>query len=273
MKVFSATKQPSFLLNHPQEDFFLISNKYPIYAVADGVTLNIESGEHYPKKSGAFEVAKIFCQAAVAKAEKRYENFEAKNLKEVFVAGNRAVAEFNKLHGRTKDTVNYYDFDFFSATAALVLIKNKKVFWFSLCDSSVSLFNSKGERKFVSPGGWDYFPKNWIEEKNDKEKIIARHKDYRNAIDGNGKLNGYGVVDGEDRALAYLNFGSTEISQGELLFLYTDGFANYFDKEFVKLFKEWPEDLRDKLNTIVFEKSKTDFKKYGSEKTLIAISL
>jgi len=273
MKVFFTTKQHYFLKNHPQEDFFLLSKKYPIFAVADGVTLNLSSKD-YPAESGAFEVAKIFCQTVVLEAEKRYENFKEKDLKEIFELGNTAVWKYNVSQGRTQKTINYYNKDLFSATASFAVIKNKKVFWFSLCDSSVSVFNNKGKEVFTSPDGWAHFPKNWKNGANEREKIVEMHKDYRNAVDSAGKLLGYGVIDGEESAELYLTSGTLKIKQGDLFFLYTDGFENYFKlKKFIDIFKQWPSALAFELSTLVADRSKKYPKKYSEEKTLIAVSI
>ncbi len=274
MKTFFTTKQHYSLFNHPQEDFLLFSNKYPIFAVADGVTLNASKGKKYPEQSGAFEVAKIFCQTVVAEAEQRYQTFKEKDLKEIFELGSSAVRQYNISQGRTKKTINYFDIDLFSATSSFGLVKNKKVYWFSLCDSGVKLFSKNGKGKFSSPSGWEHFPKKWKEGKNDKRKLIERHRDYRNAVGSDGKLTGYGVVDGENSAELYLCAGTLKVKQGELLFLYTDGFENYFKlKEFKGIFKTWPNDLAFRLGEVVAKKSKQNISKYGNEKTLIAVSV
>jgi len=274
MKIFSKVKLHESLRGHPQEDFLFLSKKYPIFVVADGVTLNIKEGEEYPRKSGAFKAAKIFCETVITEAEKRYENFKKSDLPEIFEAGNRAVRDYNISCDRSENTINYYDIDLFSATASFVLIKDSKVFWFSLCDSYMAVYGKSGKQKFVSPDGWLYFPKNWEEGANTKEKIVIRHRDYRNAIDRGGRPSGYGVVSGQERARNYLNRGALDVGEGDLVFLYTDGFENYFEtKEFIELFRAWPENLGKKIDEIISKKSKEDLKKFGAEKTLIAIAI
>lgn len=273
MKVFFTTKQHYSLNNRPQEDYLALSSEFPIFAVADGVTLNLAKGKKYPEQSGAFEAAKIFCQTVIAEAEKRYPAFKERDLREIFEAGNVAVRQYNISQGRTRKTINYFDIDLFSATASFALIKNRKAYWFSLCDSGVMLFNKKGKEIFSDPDGWIHFPKNWKEGAYDREKIIERHRDYRNAVSPGGKLIGYGVVDGEDYAELYLNSGALKLKAGDLLFLHTDGFQGYFNlKEFIRLFKEWPNDLAFKISEIVSKKSKQNIRKYGKEKTLVVAS-
>jgi hypothetical protein len=60
MNLFSLTKPNSFLPSRPQEDYLLVSQKYPIYVVADGVSLNMDEKVPYPADSGAGELAKLF---------------------------------------------------------------------------------------------------------------------------------------------------------------------------------------------------------------------
>jgi serine/threonine protein phosphatase PrpC len=154
------------------------------------------------------------------------------------------------------------------------LIKNKKAYWWSLCDSGVALFNGRGKKTFFSPDGWVNFPKDWKEKKGEKKKIIARHRDYRNAVGEKGELTGYGVVDGEETAKLYLNIGTLDISAGDFILLYTDGFENYLNlKEFIELFVKWPENLENQFENVISEKSKESPKKYGREKTIIAVSI
>lgn len=52
-----------------REDYFIQSKKFPIFAVADGVTLVVKPGRLYPNPSGAGEVAKILCKSAVKNSE------------------------------------------------------------------------------------------------------------------------------------------------------------------------------------------------------------
>lgn len=277
MKIFSVIKPSLFKNSRPQEDYFIVSKKHPIFVVADGVSLKFDEDSSYPKNSGAAEVAKIFCEVVMLQAGKRYDNFKQSDLMEIFNLANKAVAEYNISQGLTKDAINYWDVDLFSATTSFVLIKDNKAYWWSLCDSGVAWFNDNAKKSFFSPPGWDIFKKNLPDNWKDmtkKEKTVMQHHTYRNAVNEKGELTGYGVADGEDDAKLYLNAGVLNINAGNLVFLYTDGFENYFSvKEFINLFKLWPEDIGAQLENIIEEKSKAELPKYGQEKTLIAISI
>jgi len=272
MEIFSTFIPSVFNDLHPKEDYFVISKKYPIFAIADGVSLMVNEGEEYPKISGAGEVARIFCKTVIFEAEKRFDNFSERDLKEIFGVGNEAVKDYNVSQGRIEDTINYWDVDLFSATMALVVLKDNRIYWMSLCDCGVVVFNN-GKNIFQSPNGWENFPKDWKEGKSDKEKVIERHRDYRNAVK-DGKLVGYGAVNGQENAIYYLNTGVLNVKEGNKVLLYTDGFENYINlKEFIDIFNVWPKNIEEIIKNLVNDKGREDLSKYGREKSLIAVSI
>lgn len=273
MKVFSTIKRSFLLPDRPQEDYLFISKKYPIFVVADGVTLRPKKSKKYPNPSGAAKAAEIFCKTVISEAEKKYNRFEEQDLMNVVEAGNKAVADYNISEGRTKETINYLDFDLFSATTAFLLIKGKKAYWWSLCDSGVVILNKFGEWIFsspsLSPTKGKFLPKGWNKMKPDKRAIIMHG--YRNKLRKNGELLGYGVVDGEKEALNYLNFGVIDLNSGDLAIVYTDGFEHYLKLDkFNKIFIEWPQDLEQKLEVLMDKEIKNSRTKYGLERSLIA---
>lgn len=275
MKTFCFLGQ-SIWHNHPQEDFFCCSSELPIFCVADGVTLCVDKGGDYPKESGAGQAAKLFCQAAVSAGERLYSKFSKNDILETFLVANDAVRQYNLSCGLRKETINFWDKDFFSVTTAFGLVKNNKIYWWSLCDSGLALFDSKGGRRFSSPDGWHFFkkniPQNW-DQLSKKNQTIILHRDFRNTLNPKLGLQGYGVADGEECAKYYLNTGVLPANPGDKFFIYTDGFENYFRlEEFIEMFLKWPDDLQSELAEFVSLKAKEDPKKFGAEKTLIAVS-
>ena len=262
---------------HPREDFHKISKKCPVFVVSDGVTLELNKKGNYPKISGAGKIAKIFCETIIKEAEKKYCDFTVPDLKKIFSEANSKVAEYNKLNGRTEGKINYMDFDFFSATGSYVVIKNKIVYWASMCDSSVFHFKKDGETAFKSPECWNILRKNlpadWLKIPKDERKIIIR-KTYRNSVDKNGKLIGYGVITGEKESERYLKIGKFAVEDGDVVIVLTDGFENYIKMEsFVKLFLYWPKDIKSKFKKITKQKSIEDPNNFGRERTIIAIKI
>lgn len=216
--------------SYPQEDFYAISEKYPIFAVADGVTLiqYIKDNKEYPNPSPAGDVARIFCEEIVKAAESRYESFEESDIKEIFRIANNAVGEYNRERG-----------NLYSATAALVIIKNNKAYWCSICDSYVMHFDKNGNVKFKSP-----------------------------------ECHPYVVINGEEKTNELLNHGNFEVKEGDLVALFTDGFENYFKiPEFISLFQKWLIDLEFQLKQFTAQKSKENPSQFGRERTLIVISI
>lgn len=260
---------------HPQEDYLLVSKRYPIFAVADGITLELDKAGNYQNPSPAGELAKFVCESAVYAAEKIYDEFDEKKLVSVFKETNNAARLFNEKHGRTKDMVNYWDFDFFATTFVFALIKNDKIFWFNLCDSGIALFDFEGKKKFISPDCWPvmtkHLPENWKEiAPNERKKIIRRV--YRNGLGKNGELIGYGVITGDPIAERYINWGILDVVPRDIFFLFTDGFEEYISlPDFVGIFQRWPYVLESQVKKFTAEKTKENCEKWGHERSLIAI--
>lgn len=262
---------------HPQEDFLLKSEKYPIFVVADGVTLELDKDKNYPNPSGAGEAARIFCETIVSEAEKLYEGFIEENILEIFRKGNEAVGEWNVKNGRTKETINYRDFDLFAITTAFALIKENKVSWFSLCDSFFLILDKDGLIKFISPEPWELMiknrPEDWKDIDPDERKKITR-KDFRNGVNSKGEPIGYGVVTGEKNAELYLNKGVVEIEQGNIIAILTDGFEDYIElSEFISVLKDWPTDIEKRIHDLGRIKIKNDPNSFGHERSLIVVSI
>lgn len=260
---------------HAQEDFLAVSKKYPIFAVADGVTLETGPDGVYPKVSGAGSAAEIFCKTIVKEIEKIYKNFGAADLKKVFAKANAAVGKYNRSRGRFKDKLNYGDFDLFAATAAFAVIKEGMVYWASICDSAVVHFSKDGQLKFKSKDDWNVIrenlPPDWLKIPSSERKKIIR-KTYRNGVSPDGRLIGYGVVTGEKAAERYLNTGKFAVAAGEVVMIFSDGFENYLKLgEFTKLFLNWPRGLKSKLKKITRHKAVDDPSSFGRERALIAI--
>lgn len=271
--------------NDFKEDYLLESNNHPIFTVGDGVTLSISPGQKYPLPSGAGEVAKIFCKESISQAEKNYSSFGKGDILKIFKKANTVVGEYNKKQGRIKKRINYWDVDYFSATGAFALVKEDKFYWGSICDSQIAHFDKSGKLKFISDDGWSYFnehkPENWGKMEI-KEKTVYMHKIMRNNVNKN-KLTGYGVINGENNALKYVNSGSLDIHTGDFFLVFTDGFAPYMkEKFFIDLFRKWPNNFKKELETKINEfikknepKNKKELYKflynYSSERSLIAI--
>lgn len=271
---------------HLKEDYYLQSKKFPIFAMADGILLAIKPGSPYPVPSGAGEVAEMFCRSAVKYSEKIYYDFHKSNIADVFSISNAETEKYNKKRGRTKKTVNYFDTDYFGATAAFVLVKNSELFWGAVGDTKILLVNRNGKVKVASSDQVEPIERlaaKKFPHPKPQEKKIFQQRYYRNKIGKNGKLIGYGVIDGEPEALQYIESGRIKVKKGDRLFIFTDGFTPYFKlSEFKKLFHKWPAILERKVTSFVqeyiagnlprnAEKQYRFLYKYASEKSLFAV--
>lgn len=302
MKIIKIYQSPSARLKHMvaekrgwrissgferlREDYFVQSKKFPIFTVADGVTLVINSGEVYPSPSGAGEVARIFCKSAIKQSEKLLAHFQTKNISDIFAKANARVENYNHKRKRTKKTINYFDVDYFCATAAFALVNNSELFWGAIGDSRVTLKDKNGKTKFSSHDRVTPIEKLTaakFKHPKPQEKKYFQQKNFRNKLGTNGKLTGYGVISGEKEALPYVEYGKAKIQKGDQLFIYTDGFTSYLKlRNFKELFLKWPANLEKKISTFIQTytadnlplKPEGQYRflyKYASEKSLFAV--
>ncbi len=268
-----------FTPNHkgqPREDYHLASEKYSIFVVADGVTLKRDKDGNYPSESGAGVAAKIFCETVMHEAEKIYDIFTEKDLKELFSKGNSAVGEYNRSQGRIKENIDYREFDFFAVTASFLLIKEEIGYWWSIHDSGISFCDSSVNELFRSPELWSVKEKELIrpQDMTETEWNKFKKRTYRNKVGIDGDLIGYGVATGEIEAENYLNIGSMELKDRYLVFLFTDGFVNYISLDgFKSMFTDWGTDLEQKVVSFSEMKIEEDCALYGQERSIIAVRL
>jgi len=255
---------------YPQEDYAVIDDQYPIFAVADGVTLDIAAGESYPEDSGAAQVARIFCETAISSGRTLYNRLDKDYLRTIFRTANTAVGVYNDSKDRRKETLDYGHFDLFSTTAAFAAIQDDTLHWFSLCDSYVFILNA-GSVRMASPDPWKQMHEVWkkLKELGPLERKTVIRRDYRNGIE---KYSGYGVATGEIESEPYLEEGTFKLRQGDVVVLCTDGFEPYFRlPEFISLLTRWPRSIQKDVRTFSKQMGKDVPEKFGTERTLLAI--
>ena len=255
---------------HPQEDYAIIDDQYPIFVVADGVTLDAAAGESYHKDSGAAQAARAFCESALIAGRASYDKLDKDGLRTIFHIANAAVGAYNNSRGRNKNTSDYGSFDLFSATAAFAAIQDDTLHWFSLCDSYVFVLNA-GSVRMASPDPWKQMHEVWkkLKKLDQLERKTIIRRDYRNGI---GKYSGYGVATGEVESELYLEEGTFKLRRGDVVVLCTDGFEPYFRlPEFISLLTRWPRSIQKDVRTFSKQMGKDVPEKFGAERTLLAI--
>ena len=225
---------------HPQEDYLIASDVPPIFVVSDGVTLNVkklaEDNMQYPNPSPAGEVAKIFCETVIESASEKYDEFDAKKIISVFKEANGVVYKYNQQVGRSEISGN--STRLYAATGSFVIIRNNKAYWASICDAFVAHFDKDMNVKFMSTG----------------------------------LCSPYAVINGEERMAEHVEWGVLDMAAGDRIFVFTDGFEHYVkNSDFLNLFKNWDNGLREQIATYSKEMNLKDPGKYGHERSLIAI--
>jgi len=272
----------------PAEDTFLIDDK--IFCVADGVMRDPISPKDftgksieeilkkYPNPSGAKLAADVFCKNFI-KSLRTEKIKNTKNVKKAFIQGNKAIAQLNKNYIKK---VDYLANDYFGCVISGGVIKNKKLYWGAICDCGIRVYDKSGKIKFKTPNWmktFETYENKYIRKKNFDWSLPQYRKlirsEYRNNIKKifNNKLISFGVLTGEKEAEYFMEFGKVDLTKGDLIVFYTDGFENtvkhskFFDVIYnpsegitKKRFLPFTQDLAQK-NTA----------KFGKERTLIAV--
>ncbi len=274
MKYFASTYTDFIKFDKkPNEDFYLASSKYLIFAVADGVTqAHFPSGK-YAFPAGAQAASKIFCHALLEFLEKKLSQKKIslqKLIRGSFNLANKRIKELNKREGITQKMDNLI-YDYFDTVGVVGFIKNNYLYYGYVGDCSLKIFNKENKLKFETEDKvalarerakkkykkWDQFSKN--------QKTIIMHKEYRNTL----LRQGYGSFTGEKGVEKYYKIGREKLENKDLIVFHSDGFSEYFQfLEFIKILRK-----QDKsgLDDFTFKKAKQNPTKFGTDRTLISI--
>ncbi|MEK7562512.1 MAG: PP2C family serine/threonine-protein phosphatase [Patescibacteria group bacterium] len=250
----------------PNEDFYLLSKKFSIFAVADGVTQSHYSNGDCVFPEGAKEAAEIFCRATVEYLE---ENLD---LKSAFNFANEKIKELNEKYGIDKK-MDYVIYDWFDAVGAAGFILENKLFYGYVGDCGLIIFDSNNKKKFqtkdaVAPAVKKFREtyKNWKKfSKNQRTELM--HKDFRN----NPNKKGYGSFTGEKSVENYYKFGAKDLAKDDLIVFYTDGTAKLLkDKNFIEILRK---KNKKNLDKFILKKAEENEQAYGCDRTFIAVKI
>ena len=225
---------------HPQEDYLIASDTPPVFVVSDGVTLNfkklVEDNKEYPNPSPAGKVARIFCESVIENAGREYDSLNKEKVKEIFKAANSAVSKYNNEVGKSDISGNITGF--YAATGSFVIIKDNKAYWTSICDAFFAHFDKDMNSKFIS----------------------------------SGVCTPYAVINGQEEMAEHLEQGVFDLEEGDRIFVFTDGFEHYAkNPDFTDLFKDWSDDLKERIAEFSKKMNLEDPEKYGHERSLITV--
>ncbi|MEK7195213.1 MAG: hypothetical protein AAB655_00795, partial [Patescibacteria group bacterium] len=258
---------PEERLRLPQEDAWAIDEKNLAFAVADGVHLlpgiEYHRGKEYPAPSPSGRLAREFCNNFI-KFQKR------SGIKTAFAKANRSVFRLNKKRAKLSTFLKagvYY-----AATAVVGRIKSRIFEWMGICDSSVTVLDSRGKILLFHTDHLHH---------NDFDPLLSEyfHLDqsymlrtlFRNALSPQGKKLGYGVITGEKAAEKYAWSGKRKMRKGEVIVFATDGFEAYLqDDSFRKALLRFNKKEVEQA-VITLEKHHKNNSEFVSEGTLIAV--
>ncbi len=278
VKIFSATYTDIIKFNRkPNEDFFLISEKRPIFALADGVTQSRFEDGKYAYPAGARAAAQIFCQSCVEYIEKNLvqgstlNTPEKKIIETAFDFANERIWGLNKNEGMT-EKLDYVVYDYFDTVGVAGFLAENKLFYGYVGDCGLAIFEKNNKLKFQTKDGVEPAVKkarsryeNWNKlAQNERTKIF--HRDFRNNPTGQG----YGSFTGEPGVKKYYEIDSLVPNPCDLIAFYSDGFVEYLKfPDFIEILR-----VGDKkaLDNFTFEKAKEDSGKFGADRTLISIN-
>ena len=280
---------PNSLHGHlmPPEDSMLTAGN--IFCVTDGITRDPSSPkdftglscekvlEKYPNPSGARFAADIFCESFVESLSKNALSLDT--VRNAFIFGNKKIVELNKKHIKK---VDYLVKDFFGCCASGGVIYKNKLFWGGICDCGIIVYDKHGKIKFQTPNWmktFENYENKYLRKKNFDWSMTKYRKmirsEYRNNVKKivNNKCVSYGALTGEKEAEKFMNFGEIELSKGDLIIFYTDGFENTTQhKKFFKTIYQKDKNLADQyFIPYTLSLAKQENLKFGRERTLIAI--
>ena len=259
----------------PVEDCFYVGDNEAI--VADGITRDLigvgdfstcskeELLNKYPRPSGGELAAKEICNSF---------SKSSGSLKERLVMANEAVKSLNNKYIKSCD---YLENDYYGAVAACISIKDDVLYYSYICDCGVIVFDKYGNIKFKTQDDKELFSDPYIDKIGipwnlPEARKIVRSK-YRNNLNNivDGKCVSYGALTGEEDAASFIREGSISLDKGDIVIVYSDGFTNFLnDKEFINIMLNFE---KDKVEKYIEEKAREDYKKYGSEKTLVVYKI
>lgn len=255
---------------HPvQEDYYCIHNN--IFCVADGVTRDdingnpvrypeteVEAKEWikvYPKKSGAYESAKIVAEYFVNTAQSlSITSISKEEIKKIAIEANKQLIKLN-----ANRKIDYLKDDYYGCVAVGGYITDNILYAFSIGDSRIVLLDKNYNILFESINNHKYFEdysKNLhLDWKRKDDRILIR-KDFRNNSNKiiDNKLVSFGVLTGEKTAEYFIDAYEINLENVKYICAFSDGCKDFFNS------KESTKELLENLDI---------FKEKGEERTLI----
>lgn len=259
----------------PIEDQFYATDSEAI--VADGITRDPigirdlssrtpkEFLEKYPRPSGAELAAKEICNSFSSTKGPLVERL---------VECNKKVKMLNE---RYIPICDYLENDYFGAVASCVKIENDVLNYAYICDCGIIIYDDIGNIKFQTEDDKELYSDPFINRIgipwNLPEARIIVRRDFRNNLEQkvNGKCVSYGAITGEPAATNFIKSGNIKLTKGDTVVVYSDGIANFLhEEEFISKITHFE---KSEFEDYIENKSRTNYERYGKEKTLVVFKI
>lgn len=275
-KYFSASYTDLIKFNQkPNEDFYLVSEGYPVFVVADGVTQSRLQSGGYAFPAGARAAAQIFCYTLCEFLEKNLTPYLREKqltllISKGFDLANERIRQLN-LNEEIDRKMNYLDYDWFDTVGVVGFIWKGKLFYGYVGDCGLAVFGKDNELKFKTQNKVDLavekaksLHQDW-DKLGSNQKNLIMHRDFRNRADAQG----YGSFTGEEGVKKYYQINKISVKKGDLVVFFSDGFLNYFQwPEFIEILRKQD---KKSLDEFTYNKAVIDPLRYGTDRTLIAV--
>lgn len=195
-------------IDKPNEDYYLCDDEKGIYILVDGVSRDKIKGV-YPNPSPSFWVSKVFVQSVYNYLLNNFGGDFLELLSEAIKKGNSEIKNYND---KTK-----WENDFLPGTVGIiVIIMENKLFYAYIGDCYGVIINRD----------------KYIFSKCQTDNIEKHKKEFtpfeiRNKICNNVEHPySYGVLNGDLRAMKFVNYGEIDICTEDKIFLFSDGFSD-----------------------------------------------
>lgn len=199
-------------INKPNEDFYLCDDSKGIYSLVDGVSRDKINGV-YPNPSPSFDVSKMFVKSVYKfLSENINENANILDLlQNAIKKGNDEINEYNS----KKEWID----NFLPGTVGIItVIQDHRLFFAYIGDCYGLIISNKSDVTIFT--------------KCQTEKIAIHKKEFsayeiRNEICNNeAHPYSYGVLNGDFRAISFVNYGTIDIMSNNKIIICSDGFSD-----------------------------------------------
>lgn len=273
-KVFCASYSDLIKFNRkPNEDFYLVSDKYPIFIVADGVTQACHLDGEYAYPQGAKDASQILCKTTIKELEAYLATAPLSTEKEILaLAFDKANEEIKKLNIESgiAEKYDYYINDLFDTVGVVGILSGDILHYGFIGDCGLAIFDKDNKIKFQTIDTVELARESarakYPQWKNldFKERNIIMHREFRNSYSGLG----YGSFSGEEAVRNYYNFGEIKLKEGDLAVFYSDGFVKHLKfADFIAILRNQD---KNELDRFVIQKAESNSDLCGTDRTFIS---